>query len=93
MPNIKLSKKFSLDSSDWLRGLGIAVATPVLIAVQRVIDAGKMDFSWKSLLMAGIGGGVAYILKNWLFEPAKTVVTSDTNTKAENVAEKVKEVL
>ena len=93
MANIKLSKKYTLQGSDFLRGLGMAIATPVLVAIQRLIEAGKVDFSWKALLMMGIGGGVAYILKNWLIEPAKTTITSDTNAKAENVTEKVKEAV
>ena len=93
MANIKLSKKFTLQGSDFLRGLGMAIATPVLVALQRLIDAGKVDFSWKALLMMGLGGGIAYILKNWLVEPAKVTITTDTNTKAENVESKVKEAV
>jgi len=93
MAKIKLSKKYTLQIGDALRGLGIAVATPVLMAIQRIAETGHMDFSWKTLMMAGIGGGVVYILKNWLLEPAKTIITSDTNQKAENVADKVKEAL
>lgn len=59
------SKLYSINWRDALRGLIIAVGTPVLIAIERVIDAGKMDFSIKSLVMAGIGGGVAYLIKNF----------------------------
>jgi len=91
MANITLSKKFTLQGGDFLRGLGMAIATPVLVAVQRLIEAGKVDFSWKALLMMGIGGGVAYLLKNLVLEPATVKVTTDTNQKAVNAEKNIKE--
>lgn len=93
MATVRLSKKFTLQTSDFLRGLGMAIATPVLVAIERLIDAGKVDFSWKALLMMGIGGGVSYILKNLLVEPAKTIIVSNTNAKAESVTTEVKKAL
>lgn len=65
------SKQYSINWRDALRSLIIAVGTPVLIATERVIDAGKMDFSWKALAMAGIGGGLSYLLKNFFTAPPK----------------------
>lgn len=63
------SKQFSINWRDAGRGLIIAVGSPVLVAVERVIDAGKMDFSWKTLAMIGIGGGVTYLVKNFFTSP------------------------
>lgn len=65
------SKQYSINWRDAIRSLIIAVGTPVLIAAERVIDAGKMDFSFKTLAMAGIGGGIAYLLKNFFTAPPK----------------------
>lgn len=65
------SKQFSINWLDAGKGLIIAVGSPVLVAVERIIDAGKMDFSWKSLAMIGIGGGVTYLLKNFFSAPPK----------------------
>lgn len=69
---MKTSPLYSINWKDAIKSLVIAVGSPVLVAVERVIDAGKMDFSWKSLAMIGIGGGVSYLLKNF-FTPAQTV--------------------
>lgn len=68
---MKQSKQFSINWRDVSKGLIVAIGTPVLLAVERVIDAGKMDFSWKALLMAGIGGGVTYLIKNFFTAPPK----------------------
>jgi hypothetical protein len=64
------SKLYSINWRDALRGLIIAVGSPVLVAAERIIDAGKMDFSWKSLVMIGIGGGITYLVKNFFTSPA-----------------------
>lgn len=65
------SKLYSINWRDAAKGLIIAVGSPVLVAVERIIDAGKMDFSWKSLAMIGIGGGITYLLKNFFSSPPK----------------------
>jgi hypothetical protein len=70
------SKIFSLNWADALKSLLIAIGTPVLVAVERIIDSGKMDFSWKSLAMIGIGGGVTYLVKNYFSPPATTPPTN-----------------
>jgi len=59
------SKLYSINWRDAIRGLIIAVGSPVLVAIERTIDAGKMDFSWKSLVMIGIGAGCTYLVKNF----------------------------
>ena len=64
------SKKFRLNAKDFLRGLLIAMLTAALMAVQNALDAGELVFKWKQITMAAIGGGVAYLLKNF-FQPAQ----------------------
>ncbi len=64
------SKKFRLNAKDFLRGLLIAMLTAALMAVQNALDAGELIFKWKPITMAAIGGGVAYLLKNF-FQPAQ----------------------
>ncbi|MFA6087419.1 hypothetical protein [Mucilaginibacter sp.] len=92
MATVRLSKKFTLAGSDLLRGLLMAVLTPVLVVVQQSIEKGSLVFNWQQLAMAAVGGGVAYLLKNFFIEPAK-VITTTTNTKAENAATNIKEVV
>ena len=68
------SKQFSLNFKDIAKAALVAVLTPVLVLVQQSIDAGQLTFDWKHLSMAAIGGGCAYLIKNFL-TPSQTVTT------------------
>jgi len=72
------SKKFWLNSKDFLRGLIIAMITAALMVIQNSFDAGELVFNWKQIIMAAIGGGVAYLLKNF-FQPAQVKQTINSN--------------
>lgn len=72
------SKKFWLNSKDFLRGLLIAMITAALMVIQNSFDAGELVFNWKQISMAAIGGGVAYLLKNF-FQPAQVKQTLNNN--------------
>ena len=69
---MKTSSFLTLNWQDLIKGLVIAILTPVLIIVQQSVDAGSLTFNWKSIAMAAIAGGCAYLLKN-LFTPAQVV--------------------
>ncbi len=64
------SKRFWLNSKDFIRGLLIAMGSSALMVVQTSIDAGHIVFEWKPIGMAGVAGGITYLLKNWL-QPAQ----------------------
>lgn len=74
--DMKTSPLYSINWRDIAHGLIIAVGTPVLVAAQRLLDAGKIDFSWKTLAMAGVAGGVSYIIKKF-FTPQTQIVESE----------------
>lgn len=63
------SKLFSLNYGDILKGLIMAVGTPVLLIIQQSIANGEVTFNWKQIGMAAIAGGVAYLLKNFFTPP------------------------
>lgn len=67
-----VSKQFTLQGRDWIKGALMAALTPALVIIQQSIDAGIWTFNWKAIGMAAIAGGVAYLLKN-LLEPSKVV--------------------
>lgn len=69
----RISKKYSLNIHDIVRGCLIAALTAALTVVQSSIDAGELAFNIKEISMAALGGGVAYLLKNWLIEPTKEI--------------------
>lgn len=59
------SPKFRLGLRDLLRGLIIAVLTPVAFIAQQSIDAGTLHIEPKTALFAGLAGGVGYLIKNF----------------------------
>lgn len=67
------SKKWQIQARDIVRGFLIASLTSALVVVQQSLDAGHLLVNWKPVVMAAIGGGVSYILKNWLIEPTKEI--------------------
>ena len=60
------SNLFSLNWSDIAKGLLMAVLTPVVVLAQQSLAAGDLVFNWKSLGIAAIAGGIAYLIKNFL---------------------------
>jgi len=88
------SKKFTLQLRDLLRGGIMAALTAALVVIQKVIETGEMSFNWKQVAMAAIGGGVGYLLKNWLIEPAKIITTvSGNDAKVDVVEANIKEAV
>lgn len=73
-PTVTTSKQFSLNLQDLGKGLIVAIVTPALVILQSSIAAGSLVLDWKSIAMASIGGGVAYLLKNF-FTPAQTIIS------------------
>jgi hypothetical protein len=64
-----MSDFLKLNLNDILKGLLMAVLTPVVVIVQQSIEAGAFTFDWKSIGLAAVGGGFAYLVKNF-FTPA-----------------------
>lgn len=92
MADVRLSKKFTLQVPDFVRGAFMAVITPVLVFVQDWLDH-DTEFNWKLVAKIAVGSLVGYLIKNFAFEPAKVITTTTTNTKAENAATTIKDAL
>ena len=69
---MKTSKFLKLDFADILKGLLMAILTPAVVIIQQSLELGILTFEWKSIVTASIGGGLAYLLKNFL-TPQKEV--------------------
>lgn len=93
MATVITSKKGSLQWRDVIRGVLMAAMTSALVIVQQSVESGTLNLNWHSIGMAAVGGGVAYILKNWLIEPAKVITTVDSNAKAVKAGETIKDAL
>lgn len=64
------SPQFAINWSDVLKGLIMAVGTPVIFIIQQTISSGQLTFNWKQIGMAALSGGVAYLIKNYFSKPA-----------------------
>jgi hypothetical protein len=74
---MKTSKFLALNWADILKGLLMAILTPAVVIIQQSLELGILTLEWKSIVTASIGGGVAYLLKNFL-TPQKEI----TNTQS-----------
>lgn len=93
MANVRLSKKYSLQVPDYVRGALLAAGSTALVFVQEWLDKEEAEFNWKLLIKVSASVFVSYLLKNGLFEKAKVIVTAKTNQKVVNAAEKINEVV
>lgn len=87
-----LSEKFKLQARDYLRGALISAATAAGVVLQNSIDAGRIEFQWKEMAMAGVSAGVVYLFKNLFLEPTK-IITITPTSQAERVTQDIKEIL
>lgn len=74
MTTITSSNKFALNGQDWLKGLVVAVITPVITIIIDSLNAGTLVFDWKHIAITALTAGLAYLVKNFL-DPAKIVIT------------------
>lgn len=59
---------------DFIKGLVVAVITPIVPIVQQSITAGTLVFDWKVIGVAAAGGFVAYMVKNFFTDDTKEAV-------------------
>ena len=64
---MKKSKFGKLNLSDFWKGLIVAVLMAVATGVYTSVEAGRFPSTWadwKVILLAGVGAGLAYVMKN-----------------------------
>ena len=71
---VTTSKRFSLKVPDFLKGLLVAIITPVFTILYSSLNAGSLTFDWKAIASTAGAAGLAYLLKNYL-TPAQTIIT------------------
>jgi len=98
MATVRLSKKWTLQWADVARGGVVAVFSAVGSTIYQIVNDSVIKgipivVDWGNVLNVAILAGAAYIAKNFGWEPAKVITTADTNQKAVNANEKIKEVV
>lgn len=76
------STQYSVNMKDILKGLLIAVITPVITIIYTSLQAGTITFNWKIIGMTALAAALAYIIKNFL-TPAKIIVDATPRTIAD----------
>lgn len=66
-----MSKFLGLNWQDVLKGLVMAVLTPAIVIIQQSIESGSFTFDWKSIGVASLAGGFAYLVKNFFTKPTE----------------------
>lgn len=72
-----MSKYFSLNSADFIKGLILAVLTSVLTIVYNTLQAGSLVFDWKSIGTTALTTAIAYLMKNLLTNSDGKFLTQD----------------
>ena len=60
------SSIFTLNKTDFLKGLIIAVLTAVITVAYNTVQTGTLSFDWKAISTAAASAALAYIMKNLL---------------------------
>jgi membrane protein implicated in regulation of membrane protease activity len=77
---MKHSKLFSLNIFDFLKGLIVAVLTPIIVFAQGYFANGTLDIEWQALMAVGLSGLLAYLIKNFFSDaPALPQVSEKIN--------------
>ena len=63
-----------LNWQDFLKGLVVAVLTPIFPIVQQSISNGVLTFDWHLIEVAAAGGFIAYLSKNFFTDSTKAAV-------------------
>jgi hypothetical protein len=58
------SKFLNLDSTDFIKGLIMAVLSTVITVVYQTVEAGNLTFDWKAIGTMALTSALAYIMKN-----------------------------
>jgi hypothetical protein len=54
----------NLNSSDFIKGLVVAVITAVITIIHTTLETGSLAFDWKLIGTTALTSAVAYIMKN-----------------------------
>lgn len=75
------SNQFSVNAIDIMKGLLMAVLTPVFLIMIGSLEAGSLTFDWKNIGIVALSSFLTYVLKNFL-SPARIVITDKATVEA-----------
>jgi membrane protein implicated in regulation of membrane protease activity len=91
MNTLVTSKQFSLNINDFLKGLLMAVGTPVIAILISSLQSGSFNFDWKMIGTVALSSALVYLSKNF-FTPSAIVVKDASDKQVEAVKDGTAEV-
>jgi len=76
----------TLNWRDILKGLLVAVITPVFTIIISSLNAGQFTLDWKAIGFTALAAALAYLSKN-LFSPGTIIVTGESKETIKAVKE------
>lgn len=87
------STMYSLEVRDFLRGLIMAIGTPILPIFMQSINAGNLVFDWKLIGITALGGFLTYIVRKFLTDDIKAAQKTLMKANVEALNETEEKVL
>jgi len=81
-----MSKLFTLNTKDFLKGLVMAILVPAVTIIQQSLDSGTLVLNWKTILIASISGVVGYLMKNFFTSETIPQLKEVEYTQQQNLA-------
>ena len=78
------SKQFTLNLSDFWKGLFMAVGGAVFQVILDTINSGSLTFDWAAIGKTALGAVVVYLSKNF-FDKPKVVILNPTDAQVNMV--------
>lgn len=70
----KTADRFDLSKNDFLKGLLMAVGTPVIAVLLATVQAGSWQFDWNLIGTTAVSAFLMYLGKNFFNKPSIVVV-------------------
>lgn len=80
------SSQFSLSAKDFLKGLIVAVGSPVFTILITSLNAGSLTFNWKAIGVVALSAFLTYLSKNF-FSPQQIVINNPSDSAVQAVKE------
>lgn len=71
------SKKYTWNWHDFVKGIILAVLSPVVPIVQATLAAGTFTMPWKQIGLTAAGAFVAYMVKNYFTNSATIIKNTE----------------
>lgn len=94
-PKVITSEKFSLSWRDTIKSLIVAVISAVFASIYDAIqkDGDLSRLNWKTIGLTALFTAIAYLFKNGVLEPPKTIVITQSNADTKQATKDIKQAV